>query len=77
MQHQQLRHSLATNVRKARIEAGLSQEELGSVAGLHRTYVGSIERAERNVSLATVERLGKALGVDPVILLQPPADNDR
>ena len=51
------------NVRKLRLEKGWSQEELGSRADLHRTYIGSIERCERNVSLLNVERIAKAFNV--------------
>ena len=40
-----------------------TQEELGKIAGLHRTYIGSIERGERNVSLINVEKIAKALNV--------------
>jgi transcriptional regulator with XRE-family HTH domain len=50
-------------VKSLRLEKGWSQEELGNRAGLHRTYIGSIERYERNVSLLNVERIAKALGV--------------
>ena len=45
---------------KLRIARGWSQEELGEKAGLHRTYIGSIERTERNISLLNVERLAEA-----------------
>jgi transcriptional regulator with XRE-family HTH domain len=44
---------------------------LAAIAGLHRTYVGAIERAERNVSIDNVERLAQALAVDVVDLLAP------
>jgi transcriptional regulator with XRE-family HTH domain len=51
-------------VRAIRVAHGLSQEALAERADLHRTYVGSIEREERNVSLDNVERLAAALNVD-------------
>jgi transcriptional regulator with XRE-family HTH domain len=59
----------ATNLRAAREKVGISQEELASRAGLHRTYVGSVERGERNISLKNIERLAKALGVEATSLL--------
>lgn len=62
-------HVFASNLRALREKAGISQEELAHRAGLHRTYVGSIERGERNVSLKNIERLANALKVDPVKLL--------
>lgn len=61
----------AANVRRLRVAAGLSQEALAERADLHRTYVSSVERAERNVSLENIFRLAKALGVDPRELLAP------
>lgn len=66
----------ATNLRLLRRQAGLSQEELAHRAGLHRTYVGSIERGERNVSLKNIERLARALNVDPTVLLSPMDSDD-
>jgi transcriptional regulator with XRE-family HTH domain len=60
----------ARNLRSLRTEAGLSQEELADLAGLHRTYVGSVERGERNISLRNVEKLAKVLKVDPSELLR-------
>jgi transcriptional regulator with XRE-family HTH domain len=50
---------------------GLSQEKLADLAGLHRTYVGSVERAERNISIDNVERLAQALNLDIIDLLRP------
>lgn len=50
-------------VRKLRKEVDMSQEELGFQAGLHRTYVGSIERGEQNVSLRNIKRIAEALKI--------------
>jgi transcriptional regulator with XRE-family HTH domain len=68
---QSARERLARRLRFLRAERGLSQEALAELADLHRTYVGSIERRERNVSLDNVERLATALKVDIVELLTP------
>lgn len=51
-------------VRELRKEKGLSQEELSSKADLHRTYIGMIERAEKNITLTNIEKIAKALDVD-------------
>lgn len=56
--------TFARNVRTLRLERGWSQEELADRADLHRTYIGAIERHERNVSLLNVERIAKALNVN-------------
>lgn len=63
---------MAANLRRIRIKRGLSQEALAERAGIHRTYVGSVERAERNVSIDNICRLAAAAGVDPRDLLAPP-----
>lgn len=51
-------------LKELRQQQGLSQEELAFRAGLHRTYVGGIERGERNLTLKNIQRLADALGVD-------------
>lgn len=60
---------LARNVRDLRGRLHLTQEDLAHLSGLHRTYIGAIERAERNPSLATLEALAVGLGVDPASLV--------
>lgn len=57
-------------VRARRSVLGLSQEDLAHRAGLHRTYIGSVERGERNVSLANIVRIARALGVDAAELVK-------
>jgi transcriptional regulator with XRE-family HTH domain len=63
------RARLAKNLRLLRARDGLSQEALADLVALHRTYVGSIERSERNVSLDNVEKLATALKIDICELL--------
>jgi len=65
-----LRRVVAHNVRRLRLAQGLSQEAFADRCGLHRTYVGAIEREERNVTLETLERLAAALSVRPADLLR-------
>ncbi|PIQ92507.1 MAG: transcriptional regulator [Parcubacteria group bacterium CG11_big_fil_rev_8_21_14_0_20_39_14] len=50
-------------VRAERTKLGLSQEELASRAGVHRTYIGMIERAEKNITLKNIEKLARALKI--------------
>ena len=64
-----LRATLAANIKAFRSEKGLSQEVLAELCGLHRTYIGSVERQERNVTLSTLEVLSAALGVSVPELL--------
>ena len=56
-------------VREERMKLGLSQEKLAALAGVHRTYIGMIERAERNITLENIERIAKALSRKPSDLL--------
>lgn len=60
----------AENVRRRRLALGLSQEELAEKAGVHRTYVGMLERSEKNVTIYNIERIAVALQVEPATLLQ-------
>ncbi len=50
-------------VREERHKLGFSQEELASRAGVHRTYIGMIERAEKNITLENIEKIAKALNI--------------
>jgi transcriptional regulator with XRE-family HTH domain len=68
---------LAANLRSYRREKQLSQESLAELCGLHRTYVGSVERAERNVTLSSLEVLARALGVSVPELLTPRNDDNE
>jgi transcriptional regulator with XRE-family HTH domain len=69
-----LQRTFGRNLRAYREARGLSQEALAAdVFEKHRTYIGGIERGERNLSLRVVERLAAALDVDPLTLLTPPA----
>lgn len=56
-----VRQIFGDNLRRRRRALGISQEELAEKAGLHRTYVGSVERGERNVSIDNMERLAAAI----------------
>jgi transcriptional regulator with XRE-family HTH domain len=71
-----LQHLFAANVRIVRTAKGLSQEELAHRASIDRTYVSSVERRLRNVSLQNVQRLALALDVDPRELLSPDLAED-
>ena len=57
------------NIRRIREERGLSQEGLAGLAGLHRTYIGQIERGEKNIGLKNLVKIAKALGVNVEDLL--------
>jgi transcriptional regulator with XRE-family HTH domain len=64
-----LQKTIAENIKQLRLARGLSQEALAYVCGYHRTYVGMVERGERNISIATLEALAAALEVEPHRLL--------
>lgn len=64
------------NVRNFRKAKGLSQEELAFIAGLHRTYIGMIERAEKNITLLNIEKIAVALNI-PITDLMDLKDGER
>ena len=64
-----LQRTLGRNLRAFRQERGLSQEAFADVLGVHRTYMGGIERGERNLTLKSLERVATVLRVSPIELL--------
>ena len=68
-EHEQLHIVVAENIRRYRQGVGLSQEALADICGLHRTYIGAIERGERNITVNTLARVASALGCSAVALL--------
>ena len=66
-----LRAILSSNIRDARARLGLSQEALADACGIHRTYIGSVERGERNISIGSLEIIANALGVTVPDILTP------
>lgn len=73
-----LQRAVGRSLRVYREARGLSQEAFADVLGVHRTYMGGIERGERNLTLKSLERLAERIGVDPLALLGqglgPPGD---
>lgn len=65
----QLQKIVGRNLRRYRLERGFSQEAFADHMGVHRTYMGAVERGERNLTLQTLERLAEFIGVDPLELL--------
>ena len=65
-----LQRRLGRNLRAYRVERGLSQEAFAVTLSVHRTYMGGLERGERNLTLKSVERLAERLGVEPLELLR-------
>lgn len=69
-----LSRALAENLRACRAALGLTQEQVAERSGLHRTYIGAIERCEANVTLAVVEQLADAIEVEALRMLAPMGD---
>jgi len=66
-----LQKNVGRNLRIYRESKGLSQEAFADVIGVHRTYMGGVERGERNLTLRSLERLAARAGLDPLALLAP------
>ena len=64
-----LQRTVGRNLRAHRDARGISQEAFADLLGVHRTYMGAIERGERNLTLKTLERVAERAGLDPVALL--------
>ena len=69
MRTAEIKSQVGAKLRKLREKLGWSQEDLGFEAGLHRNYIGGIERGERNVGVENIAKLAQALGVRPRDLL--------
>jgi len=67
----ELQRIMGRNLRAYRDAQGISQEAFATVLGFHRTYVGGLERGERNLTLKNVERIAALLGMEPLKLLSP------
>ncbi|MDA8269538.1 MAG: helix-turn-helix transcriptional regulator [Actinomycetota bacterium] len=79
----ELQQCLGRRLRMIRTTTGLSQEDFADRLGIHRTYIGGLERGERNVTLRTVERIAERLGIEAMSLLddasrrEPVGDGSR
>lgn len=63
-----LLHILAANVRRYRVDAGMSQKEFAELTGLHRTYISVLERERRSIALDNVEKIASALNIEAHLL---------
>jgi transcriptional regulator with XRE-family HTH domain len=68
------RLTFAVNVRRARQRTGITQRQLAELSGLQRTFIGSVERAERNISVDNMDRIAGALRTTVASLLEPETD---
>jgi transcriptional regulator with XRE-family HTH domain len=67
-----LQRIVGVNLRRHREAQGISQEAYADLLGYHRTYLGAVERGERNLTLKSVERMAARVGVEVMVLLTPP-----
>ena len=70
-------HHLAQNLKSKRKALQLTQEEFAELCGLHRTYIGAIERAERNITLSTLESIASAVRMQPHTLIRPKKEKSK
>jgi len=77
MRRSALNRQIGRNIRRLRLARGWSQEEFAARSGVHRTYVGSVERGERNVTVDTLERLAAALAVEIGSLIEAHPSEER
>lgn len=68
-----LQKTFGENLRRYRLSRNLSQEAFAEILDVHRTYMGGVERGERNLTLKSVERLAARIGQDPLQLLRDPS----
>ncbi|WDF56096.1 helix-turn-helix domain-containing protein [Mucilaginibacter sp. KACC 22063] len=68
MSKENILHAFGEKVRELRKQKGLSQDQLSFKASLHRTYIGMIERAEKNITLVNIEKIARALNVNIIEL---------
>ncbi len=66
-----LQRTVGRNLRAYREAQGLSQEAFADVLEVHRTYMGGVERGERNLTLKSLERIASRIDLDPMVLLEP------
>ena len=71
-----LQRVFGRNLRQYRRSLGLSQEAFADIVGLHRTYMGGVERGERNLTLKSVESLCQQIGTDPLEMLRQPPNGE-
>lgn len=64
-----LQKTVGRNLRTYRQARELSQEAFAELVGVHRTYMGGLERGERNLTLRSVERIAERIGVEPLVLM--------
>jgi transcriptional regulator with XRE-family HTH domain len=73
----ELQRALGRNLRAYRKAHDLSQETFAEIMGVHRTYMGGVERGERNLTLRSLERMAGRIEIDPLELLRPSDDNGQ